>query len=209
MPNKIKVSLEKGKAINNEWIHDNTLGSILNDCIKIEDNIKNIHLINANIKKCKLNNDLKIEFILEEKKIDNIIQNIKDSGEIIKIKNIDSEILNKKEDLIKFYKLLSNYLEINNIQLIYKASENGLELSRVVNKINNKSNLIFVFLTGNKRIFGVFIETKLENIKHDKYYKDDNAFAFSLNNNKIYEISVPEKATRFLYLSDKNRKYRK
>ena len=66
-----------------------------------------------------------------------------------------------------------------------------------MNKINNKSNLIFLFLTGNQRIFGVFIKTKLENIQHGKYYQDENAFVFSLNNNKIYKILVPQKAIRF------------
>ena len=31
----------------------------------------------------------------------------------------------------------------------------------------------------------------------DKYYKDENAFVFSLNNNKIYKILKPEFAIRF------------
>ena len=64
-------------------------------------------------------------------------------------------------------------------------------------KINNKSNLIFLYYTGNKRIFGAFIKTKLENIKSDKYFKDENAFVFSINNNKIYQVLIPEKAISF------------
>ena len=66
-----------------------------------------------------------------------------------------------------------------------------------MNKINNRSNLIFLFCTVNQRIFGVFIKTKLEDIKPNVYYKDENSFAFSLNNNKIYKILIPEKAIKF------------
>ena len=66
-----------------------------------------------------------------------------------------------------------------------------------MNKINNRSNLIFLFCIVNQRIFGVFIKTKLEDIKPNVYYKDENSFAFSLNNNKIYKILIPEKAIKF------------
>ena len=69
-------------------------------------------------------------------------------------------------------------------------------MNNLRNKINNKSNLKFLFLTGNTRIFGTFIKTKVE-VEHDKYIKDDNSFSFSLNNNKIYKILVPEFAIRF------------
>ena len=70
-------------------------------------------------------------------------------------------------------------------------------MENIVNKINNKSNLIFLLLTGNKRIFGAFIKIKLENIKTGKHYKDENAFAFSVNNNKIYKILDPQYALWF------------
>jgi len=72
----------------------------------------------------------------------------------------------------------------------------------LINKINNKSNLVFLFFTDNKRIFGVFIKSKLDNIVHHKYFKDENVFEFSLNNNKIYKILIPEKAIRFYYDSN-------
>ena len=59
--------------------------------------------------------------------------------------------------------------------------------------------MIFLFLTGDTRIFGSFIKSKVEiEVDQDKYIKDDNAFCFSLNNNKIYEILLPEFAIRFI-----------
>ncbi len=83
------------------------------------------------------------------------------------------------------------------MKLLYRYSKDGLEFQTIINKINNKSNLIFLYYTGNQRIFGAYIKTKLENIQHNKYFKDENAFVFSLNNNKIYQILVPEYAIRF------------
>ena len=197
LPNKIKISLEKGKLIDNGWNDDNKLSSIINDCIDIEENIKKFNLINNDIKKCKLNNDLKILFI--EENFDNILQNIKAFGQIINsnLDNLDSAILNNKDIIKKFYELmLNNNIKIDYIKLLHRQNEN-IPLKNYINKINNKSNLIFLFFTGKKRIFGAFIKTKLENIERNEYFRDENAFVFSLDTNKIYKILVPEKAIRF------------
>ena len=200
LPNKIKLSLEKGKLINNEWNDNNKLNSIINDCINIENNIKNINLINLNINKIKLNNNIKFKFTPENEDLDKFIQNIKKFGNInnnIINLDIDSLILKNKNDINIFYKLISSQIEINNIKLLYRSTKEGLKYQNIINKINNKSNLIFLFFTGNKRIFGLFINSRLENIQKDQFYKDENAFVFSLDNNKIYKILIPEKALRF------------
>ena len=197
LPNKIKIALEKTKLINNKCNDESKISSMINYCIDIEDNIKKIESINNNIEKCKSNSDIIIEFRPKEENIDNFIQNIKSFGNLLNpnIENLDSFILKNKNDVMKFYLLISNIINISNIKLVYRASKDGLQVMNIINKINNKSNLIFIFFTGNRRIFGVFI--KLENIQDSKYFKDENAYAFSLDNNKIYKILVPEKAIKF------------
>ena len=45
LPNRIKESLEKGKIIDNKW-KNNKLNLLINDCLNIENNIKEINLIN-------------------------------------------------------------------------------------------------------------------------------------------------------------------
>ena len=66
LPNKIKISLEKGQIIDKEWNNDdNKLNLIINDCITIENNINNINLINEKIKNYKNVNNLKINFYPE------------------------------------------------------------------------------------------------------------------------------------------------
>ena len=94
---------------------------------------------------------------------------------------------------------MSKRIKINKAELLYRATRDGHTFKNVVDKLKNKSNLIFIYLTGNERIFGNYLQTKLENLGNDKdkYYKDENAFVFSLNNNKIYKILEPEMAIRF------------
>ena len=49
LPNKVKLSLDKGKLIDKEW-KDGELSNMINDCINIENNIKYINDINQKIK---------------------------------------------------------------------------------------------------------------------------------------------------------------
>ena len=196
-PNKIKNSLEKAKLIENEWNDNNKLSSIINNCINIENNIKNIEMINENIKNYKTNKNNIFELNIKNEYFNNLMNNIKSFCCIdIPKNNLDSLIIKNRDELNSFYNLISNKINIKNIKLLYRASRDGLNFNNLKDKINNKSNLIFLFLTGNSRIFGSFTSTKIE-VVHDNYIKDENAFAFSLNNNKIYEILIPEYALRF------------
>ena len=202
LPNKIKKSLEKGKLSDDDWNDNNILSSLINDCINIERNIKNINYINNNIKNSKKFNDIKVYFIPKEKSINEFIESIKKFGNINVILPSffkDSLILKNEDNTKKLLELISNKIEINNTKLIYRSSRDGDSFQNVVDKLKNKSNLIFIYLTGNERIFGNYLKTKLENLGNDgdKYYKDENAFVFSLNNNKIYRILKPEFAIRF------------
>ena len=67
LPNKVKISLEKGKLIEQNW-KDNTLNSLINDCLNIENTINEINTINIKLKKfnSKQNN---LTFIYSESEI--------------------------------------------------------------------------------------------------------------------------------------------
>ena len=52
LPKKIKELIEKGKLIEKEW-NNNSLNSIINDCISIENNIKSIKNLSDNLNKYK------------------------------------------------------------------------------------------------------------------------------------------------------------
>ena len=80
LPNKIKESLERGKIIDKEW-NNNKLNILINDCLNIENNIKEINLINENVNKFKSKN-IKIKFKPEENEIDYHLKKIKNFGNI-------------------------------------------------------------------------------------------------------------------------------
>ena len=82
--------MEKGKEIENNW-NNNQLNILINNCINIENNIRNIKLLNESIVKT---NNLKIDinFLPKEDGVNQLLDSIKKFGEIIKTKfgtNID------------------------------------------------------------------------------------------------------------------------
>ena len=67
LPNEINASLNRGKQIDNEWNNngDEKINFFINECINIENNIKNIKLMNENIKNFN-GKDIKITFLTKE-----------------------------------------------------------------------------------------------------------------------------------------------
>ena len=92
LPNNVKISLEKGKNIE---FNDDKLASFINECINIENDIKDINKINESIKKCKNDVDIEIKFDCEEQ-LKLILETIEEFGKISKNNNIfiDSKIIN-------------------------------------------------------------------------------------------------------------------
>ena len=105
LPNKTKISLQKSKNIDN----NQDINIIINNCIMIENNIKNINNINDIIEKSNNSFKRKIKLIPEtEEEINQILSTIKSLGNI----TIQSE-----KFIFQFQPNLSNN---------YKLSENGL-----------------------------------------------------------------------------------
>ena len=82
LPKKIKTSLEKGKILVKDWDKSNDIISQINDCINIEKNIKDILLINENLKKLKNGEDIIFKFTPEEKGVNEFLEKISMFGGI-------------------------------------------------------------------------------------------------------------------------------
>ena len=54
------------------------------------------------------------------------------------------------------------------MKLIYRASRDVIKFKTILDKLNNKSNLFFIYLTGNQRIFGNYITIQLENLGNER-----------------------------------------
>ena len=56
--------------------------SLINDCLNIENNIRDINILDENIKKIKENQNITMDFCLEDEEIKNILNIIKSFGDI-------------------------------------------------------------------------------------------------------------------------------
>ena len=115
IPKRVVTSLEKAKLIN-KGNNSKKLNAFIYDCINLEKNIRDIKIINENIKKCK---SLKqnIVLYLEEEEINDIAKKIKTLGQIY-YKNFD--FINNKNEL----KINQDYIITGeNRNIITKISE--------------------------------------------------------------------------------------
>jgi hypothetical protein len=82
LPKNIEESIQQGNIINKEW-NENKFGLnfLLNDCINIENNMKEIDIINENISKY---NNIKSEIKFDsENDLNELLDIIKNFGDII------------------------------------------------------------------------------------------------------------------------------
>ena len=81
LPDKIKKSLEQGKIIDSNW-NNNKLNLSLYNCINIEKYINDIDIIEKEVNKYNLKNNLEFKFSPEENNINFFIEAIKNFGRI-------------------------------------------------------------------------------------------------------------------------------
>jgi hypothetical protein len=190
---KIKSLLDDAALFEeDDWEDDNKLNQLIDNCINLENNLKDINMIKEKMEQYQKNDKFTVKFNSD---IDNFITEIKKFGYIS-----DSIILKEQDNINKFNELINDDKITNNMYLLYRSSRDEFNYLNIVKQINNKTNLLFLYLTENDKIFGVYINTKLENMDLEgtkKYYKDENAFVFSLNNDKKYKILIPEYAIGF------------
>jgi len=179
LPNKIKYSLEKGKTINDEWIN-NKLNSSINDCLNIENNIKDINYLNESIKKCNsFNNDITFTPYEEEEKYNQLIEFLKKIGKISNKKIFNSEI-NFDEGLIKLW---LNNKEFT-AELLYRKTRDGSMPKDFHDKCDNKGITITIIETTKGNVFGGYTELEWDSNSYNK--TDKSTFIFSFNNKEKY-----------------------
>ena len=117
LPSEIKISLEKGNNIKKEWDNNEIkLNSKINDCISIENTIKNIYKLKNVIGKSK---KVKIQFLPDDEGINKFLE------EIIKFGELD---IFGKDTLIFGFKKGKNY-EISEEGLVATKTGNGQEFN--------------------------------------------------------------------------------
>ena len=201
-PNKINLILEKGKAITKEWNNEKKLVLLINDCLNIENDIKNINLESENILKYENDDNLKlIKFCPEEEENDftEFLDKIKNFGKITEYKCpkifCDSLILNNNKKYID--NLISWINSKNTIEakLLYRKTKDGDSYDIFHKLCDNQGPTLIIIKSIEGFIIGGY--TTLDWDNYSRWKKDDDTFLFSLTNNKKYNKTEKSKNSIF------------
>ncbi len=185
LPDKVKESLKIGKELNKKWNNDELI-NIIYHCINIENNIKDINLINESIQKSNSHTKQKMTFTSNE---DEIINKIKTLGIINYGFNITKDIIKKDEDI----KMISNWIKPNtkiNIKLLYKVSRDGDRTSTFIEKVAGISPTLVIIQSKSGYTFGGYTSVEWNMTGYYSYKKDENAFIFSMDKRKKYNLKL-------------------
>ena len=84
--------------------------------------------------------------------------------------------------------------QIKSYNLVYKASKDGDKASDFHDKCDNINNNLSIVKTKKGKIFGGFTTQNWKQIGQNNNKYDENAFVFSINNKKIYNIKDKDRA---------------
>jgi len=161
--NKIEIYLKIGKLIDNQW-KDNKLNYLINNCITIENNIKDINIINNKVEKFKKRNI-------------NICFNSNDSEIIEKIKYFGKIEEDPKKEIN--YELIKSYIKNNsfNSKLFIKTKD-GSPPNDLDNKYDNKSTTKTFIESEKEYKVRDHTELKWDNDSYTKKDKSNSIFHF-------------------------------
>jgi len=188
LPNKAKISLEKGKIIDKEW-NNNKLNSLINDCINIDNNINEITMIKEKLKHCNSNQNILLNFNLDKNdKINSFLKMIKEFN-FINL-NIDSNIIKSIEEIIFIKNRIQNSQKFKNkniyFNLLFQATKDGQNSSNFHKKCDGIQDLLIFIKTAKGEIFGGYTNEGFKS--RENSIVDNEAFAFSITKKKIYNI---------------------
>jgi hypothetical protein len=193
LPNAIKSSLEKGKKIES---NDDKLVIFIDECINIENNLKEINKINQIIKKNIDKGYKEVQFNFDEEQIDSLLGYIKIFGNI-SVNNFDSSILHtnikKQETIINWIREKTNKNFIR-FEKIFIMNKNGSSSKDFHKYCDNNGPTLTLIKTINNKIFGGFTPLNWDISGVDKIDENNQTFIFSLSSMKKYDMINKDKS---------------
>ena len=201
--NKLKIIVKIKDMLGNDENHEIILNQKELDVnSKMESMKKTIKILEKKVEELtKENNEIKknVEKLTKEnddnkKKIDILYNLYGNNSFIFQSDKIDSMILKNKNEIDFVLEEIEKKIgKKNNIKLIYRATRDSDLSSQFHSKCDNIQNTIMIVKTSGGYKFGGFTSTGWKNEK-GKYISDSNAFCFSINLHKIYNIINPNRA---------------
>ena len=193
LPNSIKSSLEKEKKIES---NDDKLVLFIDECINIENNLKEINKINQIIKKNIDKGYKEVQFNFDEEQIDSLLGYIKIFGNI-SVNNFDSSILHtnikKQETIINWIREKTNKNFIR-FEKIFIMNKNGSSSKDFHKYCDNNGPTLTLIKTINNKIFGGFTPLNWDISGVDKIDENNQTFIFSLSSMKKYDMINKDKS---------------
>ena len=114
LPKLVKISLEKGKINEKEWEDENALNKLINNCINIENNIKDINVLYSKIDSYITKKDLVFELVFKKKNIKKLFSIIKSFG---RIKIDENDVIQNEINIEQINEIINNQNN-NNMNMI-------------------------------------------------------------------------------------------
>ena len=192
----VKNLMEENKIIEEEL--NKKSNEHKNEIIKLKEelNLNNNQLKNEITKlKEELKNKDK-EILNIKKELEEIKKQMKKEGNTNINPNFfkESIIIQKLEEKLNLISWVSEKGKIKDIKLLYRGTRDGDNYNAFYNRCSNQGPTLSLIKTKNGRKFGGFSFAELTDKKGILRLKDINAFLFSLDNIKKYNIIKPELA---------------
>ena len=204
LPNKIKLSLEKGKKIKNDWNNENKLNLLINDCINIENNIKSINNINNNLNKCRCMN-IEVKFNLGENGINELVEKIKAFGNLY-YDNFKFKQCPKKISENKKYKIIGKKRNI-----LTKTGKDCNWMGTLCENILDKSKEYYWKIKIlNTKDYNIMVGVAPSDFNIDTSLYENYGWYYNLNDSSLYSggpyfFSLKEKKEKINYSDDENK----
>ena len=190
----IKELIKKGKSIQ-ENKNNYNLNFLLNVCLNIENNIKEINIINEDIKNID-SSKVEYKFDPNENAINAILDKINKINFLKEGSNLLGKLLNDKD-----VELIANWIKSDNNQikdikfsLCYDAKTNGDDKNSFHKFCDNIGPSLLVIKTKSNYIFGGYTKENWENVNNTNYKDDNTAFLFSINNKEKIKVKNSKRA---------------
>ena len=200
----IKVSNTLGKTNEYELLLDpenKKNNTLMNE--KLETIISELKSENSALKKenSEIKEKMKILEIKLSKFEELLFQNINNINDLQKLNNAKNQFNSKIISLTDIAFVTEKISKINNSNLIeykllFRGTQNGFEARDFHKRCDRIWPTITIIKSNNGSIFGGYTEELWESEENDECKEDKNAFCFSVDKNKIYEIKNGEKAIK-------------
>ena len=196
LPAQIKYSLEKYNELNQKQFYNNPI-ILINYCLKIENNIEEVNIIQEKLINCNdFDNTPFIFYPDKEEDINDYLKKIQSFGSLINEQKEQKEFI--KSSIIKsnyeqqqtIINWIKNKINRNKLELklIFKMSENGSKSSDFHKYCDNKGPTLSLIKTTKNRKFGGFTPCDWKNSGNYVDDKTGASFIFSLDLNKKYDL---------------------